>query len=129
MDAYLSPLDAKYPLVSTADIGALIARVLEENWSGKRILELEGPERYSSKDSATAFATVLNRAVTPKLVPRDSWAALFESQGTARDRTAPRIEMLDGFNTGWIDFEGGSGVESVRGTTTLQEAYQQMVAR
>ncbi len=129
IDAYLSPLDAKHPLVSTADISALIARVLGENWNGKRILELEGPERYSSNDSATAFAMVLNRAVTPKLVPRDTWAAIFESQGTPSDRTAPRIEMLDGFNTGWIDFEGGPGVESVRGTITLQAAYQQLVTR
>jgi len=129
LDAYLSPLDAKYPLVSTADIGAQIARVLGENWTDKRIIELEGPARYSSNDCAAAFSVVLNRAVTPKIVPRDSWAALFESQGTPPDRIAPRIEMLDGFNSGWIDFEGGSGVEPVRGTTTLQAAYQQLVAR
>jgi NAD(P)H dehydrogenase (quinone) len=127
LDAYLSPLDAKYPLVSVADIGAHIARVLGENWTGKRIVELEGPARYSSNDCAAAFAAVLNRAVTAKIVPRDSWARIFESQGTAADRIGPRIEMLDGFNSGWIEFEGGRGVEAVRGTTALEVAYRELV--
>jgi hypothetical protein len=38
-------------------------------------------------------------------VPRESWGALFRSQGMRNP--IPRIQMLDGFNEGWIVFEGG----------------------
>lgn len=129
IDAYLTPLDAKYPLVSTDDIGGLIARVLGEKWTGKRVLELEGPTRYSSNDAAATFAKVLGRPVTPTIIQRDTWEATFHAQGMPLDRIAPRIEMLDGFNSGWIVFEGGPGIEHVRGTTTLETAYRQLVAR
>jgi NAD(P)H dehydrogenase (quinone) len=60
---------------------------------------------------------LLNRPVTANRIPREKWAEIFEGLGTAPDRTAPRIEMLDGFNSGWIDFEG-TGTEHVRGTRT-----------
>jgi len=36
-------------------------------------------------------------------VPRETWESLFKSQGM-KNRTL-RIEMLDGFNEGWIEFE------------------------
>jgi NAD(P)H dehydrogenase (quinone) len=129
IDAYLTPLDAKYPLVSTDDIGSLIARVLGEKWTGKRVLELEGPTRYSSNDAAATFAKLLGRPVTPTIIPRDTWEATFHAQGMPLDRIAPRIEMLDGFNSGWIVFEGDPGIEHVRGTTTLETAYRQLIAR
>ena len=44
--------------------------------------------------------------------------ALFRTQGM-RNPT-PRMQMLDGFNQGWLSFEGGEGVEAVTGTTTLE---------
>jgi hypothetical protein len=37
-----------------------------------------------------------------------------------KDRTAPRIEMLDGFNSGWIDFEQ-TGTEHFKGVRTLEQ--------
>jgi len=49
-------------------------------------------------------------------------------QGTAEDRTAPRIAMLDGFNSGWIDFEGG-GVERFKGKVTLEEVLKSLVVK
>ena len=38
-------------------------------------------------------------------VPRETWEPLFRSQGMKNP--TPRIRMLDGFNEGWIEFEGG----------------------
>ena len=37
-------------------------------------------------------------------MPRERWEALFTSQGMKNP--LPRIQMLDGFNEGWIEFEG-----------------------
>lgn len=128
IDAFLSPVDRAIPMVATEDIGRLAAKTLQQEWDGNRILELEGPARYSPLDAANVFSRLLNREVIAKPVPRSEWAALFEKQGMARDRTRPRIEMLDGFNSGWIDFEG-AGTEHLLGRRTLDEVLQEAVRR
>src|SRR5271157_3320336 len=46
---------------------------------------------------------VLGRPVRAEAVPRETWGALFRSQGL-KDPMA-RIQMLDTFNDGWIEFE------------------------
>ena len=52
-------------------------------------------------------------------VPRETWGALFKSQGMKDPM--PRIQMLDGFNEGWIDFAGGEA-GSVKGKIDLETA-------
>jgi NAD(P)H dehydrogenase (quinone) len=42
--------------------------------------------------------------VRMEVVPHEKWEALFKSQGMKNPE--PRIQMLDGFNEGWIAFEG-----------------------
>jgi len=124
--SFLHPLDRPFPMVATEDIGRLAARVLQETWSGNRFLELEGPQRYSQLDAAATFSRLLGRPVAPKPILREEWQALFESQGTAPDRTAPRIEMLDGFNSGWIDFEK-TGTEHFKGDRTQEDVFRHLV--
>jgi uncharacterized protein YbjT (DUF2867 family) len=126
IDAFLKPLDRSFPMVATEDIGRLAAKTLQQEWSGNRYLELEGPRRYSPLDAAAAFSRCLGRPVRAVPVPHDRWAASFEKQGMAADRTAPRIEMLDGFNSGWIEFER-NGTEPNLGSGTLEEAFQDLV--
>ncbi|MDB6080109.1 MAG: NmrA family transcriptional regulator [Akkermansiaceae bacterium] len=123
IDAYLTPLDREFPMIATRDIGQLVAKILEEPWTGRRVLELEGPRRYSQDDAAAVFSRVLDRPVRAKAVAREEWAAIFEGQGMPADRTGPRIEMLDGFNSGWIDFEA-KGTEKVVGETALEEVVK-----
>jgi hypothetical protein len=101
-------------MVATEDIGNLAAKTLQQEWQGNRDLELEGPHRYSAVDTATAFSRHLDRPVRARSVPRSEWAAVFEKQGMPADRTAPRIEMLDGLNSDWIDFER-TGTEHITG--------------
>lgn len=125
---FLDPLDRAFPMVATDDIGNLIATVLQQNWNGKRILELEGPQRYSTLDAATTFSRLLKRPVVAKAVPHDQWAAVFASQGMPADRTAPRIEMVDGFNSGWIEFER-QGTEHFRGKRTLETVFQELIGK
>jgi NAD(P)H dehydrogenase (quinone) len=125
---FLDPLDRAFPMVATEDIGDLIASVLQQDWNGKRILELEGPQRYSTLDAAATFSRLLKRLVVAKTVPHDEWAAVFESQGMPADRTAPRIEMVDGFNSGWIEFER-KATEHFRGKRALEEVLQDLIGK
>lgn len=127
IDMYLTP-DRNISMVATRDIGELAARTLQQEWNGNRVLELEGPEKFSPAAAVVALARLLGHPVTGHLLPRSEWHRLFVQQGTAEDRTAPRIEMLDGFNSGWIDFEG-DGLERFKGNVTLEEVLKSLIAK
>ena len=123
--SFLQPADRPLPMVATQDVGRLAAVLLQENWIGTRVIELEGPVRVSPNDLARAFATVLERPVKVETVPRESWEQIFRSQGT--QNPLPRIRMLDGFNEGWIEFSD-HGRSAIKGTTTLDSVITNLVA-
>ncbi|HEV7924986.1 MAG TPA: NmrA family NAD(P)-binding protein [Verrucomicrobiae bacterium] len=127
IDLYLTP-DRSISMVATQDIGELAAKTLQQEWKSNRVLELEGPEKYSPAAAAVAFSKLLGHPVTGHPIPRSEWHRLFVQQGTAEDRTAPRIEMLDGFNSGWIDF-AGDGTERFKGKVTLEEVIKGLIAK
>jgi uncharacterized protein YbjT (DUF2867 family) len=122
--SFLQPLDHRIPMVATEDIAQTAVELLGQSWKGVRVVELEGPERYSADDVAAALASVLHTPVRNEIVPRSTWEKLFRAQGMKNP--LPRIRMVDGFNEGWIDFESGQQ-ESRIGSITLQAALQALV--
>jgi len=122
--SFLQPLDKPVPMVATADIGKLAAGLLQEKWEGYRVAELEGPMRVTPKQIATTFAKILGKPVRMKVVPRESWDALFRSEGMKNP--VPRMRMLDGFNEGWIEFERNEA-GSQKGSTTLETVLKSLV--
>jgi uncharacterized protein YbjT (DUF2867 family) len=124
--SFLQPLDKPVPMVATADIGHLAATLLQETWTGRRIVELEGPRRITPNQIAATFAEILGRPIRMEAVPRDAWEGLFASQGMKNP--TPRARMLDGFNEGWIEFENGEQ-SSRKGHTALKTVLKQLVAR
>jgi NAD(P)H dehydrogenase (quinone) len=124
--SFLQPLDKPVPMVATSDIGRVVAESLQETWSDRRILELEGPRRYSPNDLAEAFSIALGRPISAAAVPRNEWESLFQSQGTPNP--APRIEMLDGFNSEWIAFEG-SPAYHVTGRIDLRSVIRALIGQ
>jgi len=123
ISSFLQPLDKPFPMVASADVGRTAAELLQETWTGRRIFELEGPRRVSPNDIAAAFSRILGRPVRIEAVPRESWEDLFKSQGMKNP--APRVQMLGGFNEGWIDFEG----DSVKGEVELETVRRDIVER
>ena len=116
--SHLQPLDRRIPMVATGDIGRAGAEVLCQDWNGTRYIEVAGPRDYSPLDVAQAFSEILRRKVEAVLVPREEWQKSFVAQGMPADRTRPRAEMVDGFNSGLIHF-GVSDTENYIGTTEL----------
>ncbi|MGB3124786.1 MAG: NmrA family NAD(P)-binding protein [Pseudomonas sp.] len=102
--SFLQPLDKPVPMIATADVGRTAAELLRETWQGKRIVELQATEAVTPESIALAFADLLGHPVRTQAVPRDAWADLFHAQGM--HNPLPRMQMLDGFNEGWICFEG-----------------------
>lgn len=125
--SFLQPADHPVPMVATTDIGRVIAATLRERWKGIRTIELEGPRRYSAEDVRSAFERALGHPVAMDLIPREGWEASFRGQGMRNPQS--RIQMLDGFNEGWIDFEGNGHTERRSAQTTLDEVIAGLVAR
>lgn len=121
----LQPLDHPIPMIATVDIGKAAFELLQQTWNGVRVVELEGPRRYSALDIGKAFSLALKHDVRMAPVPRDTWEALFRSQGTKNP--LPRMRMVDGFNEGWIDFERNG--EHRIGETTLEAVIAGLVRR
>lgn len=124
--SYLQPLDRAIPMVATADVGRVAAELLQQTWEGVRVVELEGPRRTTPNELATSFARVLDRDVRAEVVDRHGWESQFIAQGMKHP--LPRIRMLDGFNEGWIDFEGQAD-QIVRGEVELDAVVRDLVAR
>ena len=123
----LYPLDRKFSLVATADIGKAAADVLRQEWTGTRHIEVAGPEQYSPNDIARALSSALGRTIEAVAVPREKWTEFFIGQGMPEGRTEPRAEMVDAFNSGWIHF-GVPGTEHITGTTSLTSVIAKLVA-
>ena len=124
--SFLQPLDKALPMVATADIGKVAASLLQEMWSGHRVVELEGPQRVTPNEIAATFAKLLGSSVRMEVVPRESWEALFKSHGMKNP--IPRIRMLDGFNEGWIEFERGEA-GSQKGNESLESVLKALIER
>jgi uncharacterized protein YbjT (DUF2867 family) len=122
--SFLQPADKAFPMVATADVGQLAADLILQDWTGSRIVELEGPARVSPNDLAQAFATALGRSVSVANLPRSEWEDMFRAEGMKNPQ--PRIRMLDGFNEGWIKFSE-HGVETIKGITRLADVIASLV--
>jgi len=140
LPSFLQPLERRIPMVATEDVGRVAAGLLCDAWSGgQRVVELAGPTDLSPRDLADAlsrqFAGVASRSsasvfaveaagrlmqpVHAVAVPRADWEGIFRSQGMRHPQA--RMQMLDGFNAGWLCFEG----EPQRGTIGLAEVLAQ----
>ncbi len=122
--SHLQPLDRAISMVSAEDVGATVAALLQES-DARRIVELEGAQ-VSPDDIAAAYARALGHPVRAEAVPRDGWEAEFRAAGMTNP--LPRMQMIDGFNQGWIAF-ADDGVHARKGTRSIDEVIAGIVAR
>ena len=123
IQSFLQPLDKPVPMVATADVGRVAAELIQENWSGRRVVELEGPHRVTPNEIAATFAKILGHPVRAEAVPREAWGGLFKAQGMKNP--TPFMQMLDGFNEGWIEFETGQA-GSIKGNVELETVLRRL---
>lgn len=124
IQSYLQPLDRAVPMVSTDDVGCAAAALLQEPWEGKRVVEVEGPQRVSPNALAAAFAKALGKPVRAAVVPREQWESIFRAQGMKNP--TPRIQMIEGFNAGWIDF-ADRGAHARKGPISIDQAITTLI--
>jgi uncharacterized protein YbjT (DUF2867 family) len=126
IQSYLQPLDRRVPMIATDDVGRTAAALLQENWEGRRVVELEGAQRVSPNILADAFAKALTQPVRAQAVPRDRWESIFRAQGMKNP--TPRMQMIDGFNAGWIDFPN-LGANARKGVIGIDQAIATLIQR
>jgi NAD(P)H dehydrogenase (quinone) len=124
--SYLQPLDRAVPMISTDDVGRAAAALLQERWEGKRVVELEGPQRVSPNALAAAFAKALGTPVRAEVVPREKWESIFRAQGMKNP--TPRMQMIEGFNAGWIEF-ADRGAHARKGSIGVDQAITTLIQR
>ena len=122
--SFLQPLDKPVPMIATQDIGLLAAQLIQEDWEGVRVVELEAARRYTPNEVAATLARIVGRPVRVEAIPRETWGSLFKSQGMKDP--IPRIQMLDGFNEGWIEFEAGEAA-TIKGPTDLEAVLRRLI--
>jgi NAD(P)H dehydrogenase (quinone) len=126
--SHLQPLDRRVPMVATVDIGKAGAELLCQDWEGARRIEVAGPRDYSPLDVAQGFSEAFGRQVEAVVVHRDEWTKSFVAQGMPADRTGPRAEMVDGFNSGLIHF-GVPDTENYVGATELCTVLKSLIGQ
>ena len=125
LPTFLEP-SQKIPMVSTIDVGRAAATVLCEEWTGKRVVELGGPEDWSAGDVASAFAEVLGRPVVPVPVPPERRAVLLAEAGVPGEVASALLGMYEGIANGLFMRQNDS--EHRRGTISLTTAIERVVA-
>lgn len=119
--SHLQPLDKPVPMVAVDDIAAIAADLLTGKDSTTGVVELTGPQDVTPIEIASTLSHLFNREVRAQAIPRDTWEADLRAAGMQYPE--PRMRMLDGFNEGWIRFEGTPR----RGTTTLETALRKLI--
>jgi uncharacterized protein YbjT (DUF2867 family) len=122
LPVFYTPTHRKVGHIATADIGALVVELLTTEWSGQRVIELGTP--VSPDEIAVAIGEVLGREVRAQALPRHAWAGTMELMGLPKGSTWAYEEMMEGVNSGWIDF-GVDGTEKRPGTTRARDVFAQ----
>lgn len=125
LPSFIEP-SLRIPMVSTTDVGRAAAALLREDWTGRRVVELGGPEEWSAGDVASAFADVIGRPVAPVLVPPEDRAVLLAGEGVPDEVAAALLGMFEGIANGLFVRQGVS--EQRRGTVPLASAIERLVA-
>jgi uncharacterized protein YbjT (DUF2867 family) len=125
LPTFLEP-SRRIPMVSTIDVGRAAATTLREEWTGKRVVELGGPEDCSAADVASAFAEVLGRHVIPVPVPPERRAALLAEAGVPGEVASALLGMYEGIANGLFMRQNDS--EHRRGTISLTAAIERVIA-
>ncbi|MGN8070131.1 NmrA family NAD(P)-binding protein [Mucilaginibacter sp. 22184] len=118
--SFLDPTDLQIPMVAVSDIGKLAAELLTQDWSGHRIVELEGPCRYSADDVASSLSYYTGRKISAEPIPSINYENMYLSFGFTPDASRLMAEMNIGFNKKWIVFEE-QNVEHISGEILLED--------
>jgi NAD(P)H dehydrogenase (quinone) len=89
--SFLIPTERAIPMVAAKDVGRVAAELIQEEWTGTRVVELEGPRRVTPNQLADALAGAIGGPV--RAVP--STAGLLGGSVPRAGQEKPRTPDAD----------------------------------
>ncbi|MDX8515822.1 NAD(P)H-binding protein [Mesorhizobium sp. VK23E] len=121
------PVSKTFPTVSAADVGLIAADLLlTDRNEAMRIVQAEGPRRYSAVDVADALSKIAGREIVAHEMPRQDWISALVAGGMSASYAQLVADLFDTHNAGQIDAEQGVG-EIRYGKTELRAALSALV--
>lgn len=121
---FLVPIERKVPMVATHDIGTVSAHELLQP-SGKRVVELAGPEDYSPQEIGQTLHKLTGRPVHVAAYPIGAMALGLLNFGFSAELGGLMQELTEGVIRGHVAPEDLAN--QVRGTTTLEQFFAPLV--
>jgi uncharacterized protein YbjT (DUF2867 family) len=115
------------PMVATRDVGLLAAEALLRGPSGRAVIELEGPHRYSAVDIARELSSVLGTPLRIHEAPESAVVPALVGMGLPKLVAELTEQMFHALNHGMLTGELPE-LSRARGATTLQELVTQRFA-
>ncbi|KGJ07591.1 NAD-dependent epimerase/dehydratase family protein [Paracoccus versutus] len=110
------PADLVIPMVAPADLGQAAARRLMSGTEDVGIKHVEGPDRYTAKDVAAAFARAMGQKVAVQEIPRDALEDVFRQSGFSAAAAASYACMTRRL----IDGKADTTDQPIRGRISLE---------
>jgi uncharacterized protein YbjT (DUF2867 family) len=88
------PEDLKIEMLSPVDLAQFIAATMTATLTGdKKVYELTGPQKYSSRDVATTFSRLFKKEVTTQTIPKEKWEETLLSVGFTENTSSNLSRM------------------------------------
>lgn len=113
------PADFRFPMNATLDIGRIAADLLLHPAPGVRVVEMEGPARYTPADIAASLTTLLGKPVNVMELPLAAVVPEFTKLGFTEDAAKLFAEMYAGVLSGRVSAPATG--DHRKGTVTPQE--------
>lgn len=117
------PPDLKIEMNSPIDVAEFIADKISEGVDTSELIELIGPEHYTSNDVADEMAKALDREVKVQEIPREKWYETMSTIGLSDDAAKNFIKMTELVAKGNSKLER-KGSNPVELQTTLQQYFK-----
>lgn len=108
-------VDVAKPMVATRDIGAIVARTLQQPPTASEIVDIEGP-RYTEREVAALLGETLGRELEVVQVPRPGWVGALVDTGLSPHIAEVLAGLYDADERGVLVPRGD---RTVRATTEL----------
>ena len=125
LPTFIQPADHAIPMVSAKDLGQTAVDCLLNPVDGVRVVELCSPREYSTNDVAGVLSEAYEIQIEPYMVPRQEWEDYFSSGVLSREMARLLATMFDDLNKSQAPCSE-SGVESLHGTVTLEQAFRKL---
>jgi uncharacterized protein YbjT (DUF2867 family) len=117
------PTNLKIDMNSPIDVAEFIAGKISEGVDKSEMIELTGPEKYSSNDVADEMAKALGREVKAREIPREKWAETMKNIGFADNAAKNFIKMTELVAEGNAKPEG-KGKNPISLKTSLRDYFK-----